>query len=94
MTKTYPLVAAGFNPVDRSIILVRRGEVGYWPAPMFGDDLAEADAYNERHGVTPAMRESMLAGSMFGWHVPGADPARAEELYNAAEPLVIKARRK
>ena len=94
MTKTtHPEMAACILPADGSIVLVKRGEVGYWPAPMFHDDPVEADRYNERHGVTPAMRESMQMGSCFGWHVPGANPDRAEKLYAGALPLAQKKRR-
>lgn len=31
------------------------------------------DQWNEEIGVTPAMREAMEIGSMFGWEVPGAN---------------------
>ena len=45
---------------------------------MFSNDRVEAqkivDEYNEKLGVTKAQAEAMVAGSMFGWHVPAADP--------------------
>lgn len=37
------------------------------------------DAENARLGVTPAQREAMLAGSMFGWDTPAANP----DMYDA-----------
>ena len=57
------------HPTDGSTILIQRGVAGYWPFP--GRDV---DAYNARHGITPALVEAMQIGSMFGWDVPGADP--------------------
>lgn len=56
------------NPSDDSLILIKRGESGYWPAGGFTED------YNERRGITKDQVEAMLIGSMFGWDVPGADP--------------------
>jgi len=31
------------------------------------------NSLNKSRGVTPAQREAMTAGSMFGWHVPAAN---------------------
>lgn len=49
-------------------ILILRGERGYWTINL---DL-DPDAMNAMLGVTPAQREAMLTGSMFGWDIPGA----------------------
>ena len=63
------------------VISIRRGETGYVPlrrkatedeARAFADDLNEGTA-------TKAQVAAMEAGSMFGWHVPGADPDRYDE---------------
>lgn len=55
------------NPGTDETIIIVRGERGYHPFP--GKD---ARAYNARHGISDAVVEAMLIGSMFGWHVPGA----------------------
>lgn len=48
--------------------------------------LEAADDKNKTWGVTPAIRESMRVGSMFGWDCPAAYP---EHSMNAgAKPLV------
>jgi len=53
--------------------------------PIIGKKLVEiakqegADAINEQIGVTRAQAAAMLAGSMFGWACPGADPANYDE---------------
>lgn len=56
---------------DAPVIAVRRGEAGYWPIHT----TFTADELNQDIGVTPAIREAMYAGSMFGWDKPAADPA-------------------
>lgn len=63
------------------IILVKPGELGYWPFEM-ATTLEEADrrvasAFYTRP-PTDAEREAAVIGSVFGWHVPGADPARVQ----------------
>lgn len=69
-------------PGRRLLIELRRGEPGYWPcviAAMCDGELPPveeiADVLNAELDVTPAQVESMLVGSMFGWHVPGANVA-------------------
>lgn len=49
-------------------IIIKRGKSGYYP--YHGDP----DDFNKSAGVTPAQVAAMEVGSMFGWHVPGADP--------------------
>lgn len=56
-------------PSNDAPIIIEAGARGY--------RLAEGsipEKMNARLGVTPAQVEAMLAGSMFGWDVPGADP--------------------
>lgn len=74
MNDNLPMRAAVRVPGTKLVGFVDRGDArGY--APMPGWTALQADAWNERHGVSNAQREAMLVGSMFGWDVPGADPA-------------------
>ena len=41
---------------------------------------------NRNIGVTPAQREAMKAGSMFGWHTPAADPKNYTEKGTPIKP--------
>ena len=76
------VIVPGYSIIGR----VTRGESGYTPCPDFTPE--QADTMNDRLGVAPAQREAMLAGSMWGWHVPGADPRRAVELYGDLGTLI------
>lgn len=75
-----PEMCAKPHPYDGSVIIIRRGEMGYYPAPallQYGSSgLPTAEriaAFNEAHGATPRHVAAMEAGSMFGWEIPAAD---------------------
>ena len=78
-----PSVCFGTHPTEGALILLKKGETGYWPAQgysagrMTWDELA--DHLNGRLGVTRAQRAAMEAGSIFGFHIPAADPARYDD---------------
>ena len=62
--------------------IVTPGEPGYQPLYIKSEkySLADLDAMLIQQGraeraPTNAEREAAQIGSMFGWHVPGADPA-------------------
>lgn len=66
-------------PCTGELIYIKRGELGYYPSSWNTDDRQQneelANYNNERLDVTTEQRRAMEAGSMFGWDVPGADPA-------------------
>lgn len=80
--------AAVVLPDDpKQVAFVFRGQDGYTPYFQARDEREarrHADRINTEAGVTPAMRQAMLIGSMFGWHVPGANPKDWED---SAKPL-------
>ena len=68
---------------ETQIVKIVRGERGYYPLVASvsqvwaGKTVAEkVDKMNEALAVTPAQREAMITGSMFGWDNLAADPAR------------------
>ena len=67
------------------LICIRRGESGYYPSQWDTGDKEQnvdlAEQLNEQLGVTVWQRHAMEVGSMCGWDVPGADPAKYEEDY-------------
>ena len=70
-----PAFSFAINPSSKSPVLIHRGKMGYSAMPADID----VDEENEALGVSPAVAEAMLAGSMFGWHVPAADPCIYEK---------------
>lgn len=65
-------------PSGDEIITVRHGEAGYYHTDKYGHDRAHVqaivDEYNAQINVTKAQAAAMLAGSLFGWETPAADP--------------------
>ena len=58
-------------PSTGEAIVIDRGDEGQYTKLKGNYDV---DEENKKLGVTIPQREAMLAGSMFGWHVPGANP--------------------
>lgn len=63
-------------------VVIHRGTKGYTstgqrPEGVNGQE--GADELNGQTGVTKAQAAAMLAGSMFGWACPGADPTNYDE---------------
>lgn len=66
------------HPVTRKIVLIERGESGYRAILSGLENLLVAEL-NAKIGVSKGQAEAMLTGSMFGWHVPGANPEKYDE---------------
>lgn len=68
------------------IVLLKKGETGCYKTELCAVSKEEAEAIvnemNAKLGVTPPQREAMKAGSMFGFHVPAADPKNYDTLGN------------
>lgn len=75
-----PLICYGTHPSDQTLVMLKAGEVGYWPTEGYSMGFFKswdevADMLNEQRGISKAQRAAMEAGSMFGFDVPGANPA-------------------
>ena len=72
-----PPVCHARHPETGSVILIRRGEPGYYPV----DTNLSAEMLNACLDPVPTALqvEAMLIGSMFGWRAPGARPAALRE---------------
>ena len=68
-----------FSVLDGELVVITRGADGYTPVAGGPTDLpechAEATARNKALGVSVMQSKAMEFGCMFGWDLPGADPA-------------------
>lgn len=71
------------------MIVITKGEKGYTPTGIYPQDATPKEgvaAANEANGVSRAQEAAMVAGSMFGWQVPGADPKNYDDQGLPARP--------
>ena len=72
-----------YIPTTREIGIVKKGESGYYRSdltPVYGEDGKQfVEELNQKGGITKAQEAAMLAGSMFGWQTPAADPQNYDE---------------
>ena len=69
-------------PSTGELIILEHGEMGYPPSGMRMEGKTNqeaADFANDTIGVTKAQEAAMLAGSLFGWQKPAADPKNYDE---------------
>lgn len=73
-----PEVCFSILPSTGDVIIIKHGESGYYRSEYSTEDKAfNREFANDRNanlGVSKAQVEAMLAGSMYGWDVPAADP--------------------
>lgn len=70
-------------PCQAPFGVVRPGVPGYVPVDNGVDTVEDLDRFvcqrYDTRAPSDAEREAALAGSIFGWHVPAADPAQYKE---------------
>ena len=79
LRSSLPEMSYSTLPSTGEAIQIRLGERGYWPCNVTPPNnkkhnRAFADKHNSILGVSKAQEAAMLAGSLFGWDIPGADP--------------------
>lgn len=78
-----PEVCYSILPSTGDVIIIKHGESGYYRCEYSTEDKAfNREFANDRNanlGVSKAQVEAMLAGSMYGWDVPAADPKGYDE---------------
>ena len=78
-----PEVCYSILPSTGDAIIIKHGESGYYRCEYSTEDKAfNREFANDRNanlGVSKAQVEAMLAGSMYGWDVPAADPKSYDE---------------
>lgn len=71
------------SPKRFTSAIVQKGEHGYFATDLIPESREEgktlADSYNQNLGVTKRQAAAMVAGSMFGWKTPAADPNSYDE---------------
>ena len=78
-----PEVCYSILPSTDDVIIIKHGESGYYRCEYSTEDKAfNREFANDRNanlGVSKAQVEAMLAGSMYGWDMPAADPKSYDE---------------
>ena len=80
MNKDLPEMCYSISETTKEIIAIKRGETGYYPVSLPWRDMtitqleSYANNLNDMLGILPEERIAMEVGSMFGWHLLGADP--------------------
>jgi hypothetical protein len=91
MRSSLPDKCFGTLQTSREVILLRKGVMGYERTHIVADakvdPKAAVDALNELTDITKAQSAAMLAGSMFGWDTPAADPKNYDEI---GQPVLPK----
>lgn len=90
LRSTLPDKCYSIIPSSGEIVIVKKGESGYYPTAEFAQNRREAreivDECNRIGGVTKAQEAAMLAGSMFGWDTLAADPKNYDEQGQPIKP--------
>ena len=75
----HPKLCLSVEPSSGDLICIKRGLTGFYASEWNRPGEREhnqntADVMNRRWGVSAEQEQAMLAGSIFGWDVPAAEP--------------------
>ena len=80
VAESLPELCYSVHESTGELIVIKRGECGYHQTDYSTNDKERnvelADHLNEKLGVDMWQRQAMEVGSICGWDVPGADPAK------------------
>ena len=83
LAHSLPETCYGILASTGDVIIIKNGEPGYYRTDINAgskeENVALVDELNAKAGISKAQRAAMEAGSMFGWHVPGANPVSYDE---------------
>ncbi len=82
LRKSLPDRCFSFLETSGEVIVIEKGCKGYAPTGKYAENETPqecVDSLNQAMGVTKAQAAAMKVGSMFGFEVPGADPANYDE---------------
>ena len=89
LRSSLPEKCFSISEYSNELIEVTKGYSGYSHAEKELGSLTPreaADRLNHELGVTKEQEQAMVAGSMFGWATPAADPAHYDKNGNAIKP--------
>lgn len=92
LRSSLPAKCFGYLETTGEMIVITKGKKGYTPTGIYPQDTSPKEsvaAMNEANGVTKAQAAAMVAGSMFGWATPAADPKNYDQ---NGEPMRPKSR--
>ncbi len=93
--KTLPDLCYSVSSTAGDLIVIKLNETGYYPCDYSTPDAEAnrrlADELNRRMEISKAQESAMVHGSVFGWHVPAADPSHYDD---NGEPIIQQDRQK
>ncbi|MDD4414854.1 MAG: hypothetical protein PHR14_10000 [Oscillospiraceae bacterium] len=91
-----PEVCHSTLPSSGELIVIKFGESGYFRSEFSTDDAEQnrmfADDRNKKQGITKAQEAAMLAGSLYGWFTPAANPKNYNRQGHPVKPTQKKDR--
>lgn len=74
MNPKLPPLCAAYHPTTGAFIIIRQGKPGFEEVERSDPPGETVEGFNAKLDVAPWQVNAMLAGSMFGWNCPGANP--------------------
>ena len=82
LRKSLPERCFGYLKATGEIVVLQKGQKGFAPTGKYAENETPqecVDSLNAAMDVTRAQSAAMMAGSMFGWDAPAADPANYDD---------------